>query len=71
MLHILAIIERFGQLVISFKSLRAGALATLKDISSVLIKRSGLDGSNEARTAFVESCPPALMGQVNMCDLSN
>lgn len=58
-----------GQLVVSFKNLRSGALATLRDISSALIKRSGLDGSNEARTAFIESCPPALMDKVNMRDL--
>ncbi|KJA27088.1 hypothetical protein HYPSUDRAFT_35639 [Hypholoma sublateritium FD-334 SS-4] len=57
--------NRFSNLVVSFKSLRTGALATLRDISSVLIKRSGLDGSNEARTTFIESCPPALMDQVD------
>lgn len=54
-----------SQLIPIFKDLRTVALAVLKDISGQLVKQAALAGSNEARTASVDSCDPTLLVQVS------
>ncbi|KAI5833927.1 hypothetical protein K523DRAFT_369462 [Schizophyllum commune Tattone D] len=49
-------IHKLGALVQSFKTIRASAIALLKDISAALLARAEQEGTSEARKAFVEDC---------------
>ncbi|KAF8212156.1 actin cytoskeleton organization protein [Mycena galopus ATCC 62051] len=53
-------VNKLGALVQQFKPLRANAIAVLREVSVVLIKRSEQDGTAEQRKSFVDACSPTI-----------
>ncbi|KAF8077880.1 actin cytoskeleton organization protein [Lyophyllum atratum] len=49
-------VNKLGNLVTSFKSIRSDAVSVLRDISTELLKLSETMGTQESRKAFVEAC---------------
>ncbi|KAJ7235444.1 actin cytoskeleton organization protein [Mycena haematopus] len=53
-------VHKLGALVQQFKPIRTNAIAVLREVSSILIKRSEQDATAEQRKSFVDACSPTI-----------